>query len=202
MKAHLAELRAHLAGGPREWRLQERFESSDIGRSLISALIIVTLVSVIATQLPNSELKRVIVRADQHYINAIGLDQTWGVFAPDPRRSSLDLRATVRYADGSTGTWRLPRAEPFIGNYWDYRWRKWLENVVQESNRDELFEPTAAWIARQTSRDGQRPIRVTLIRRVQPLPPPGKDRDHGPWQQAAYYTLDLKPSDRGERGGR
>jgi hypothetical protein len=56
-------------------RLQERLESSDLGRSLISAFLIVTLGAVLATNIQgNSKLRREVTRITQPYSNATGID--------------------------------------------------------------------------------------------------------------------------------
>ena len=51
------------------------------------------------------------------------------MFSPDPRNQSLDVRAVVRYDDGSTVIWDVPDLDPFLGAYRDYRWQKWQERV-------------------------------------------------------------------------
>ena len=174
-------------------QLQERFEASELGRILISAWLIVTIVVVVAINVPSdSYLREKILSFGKPYLNAVGLDQNWRVFAADPRHVSLDLRARVSYADGTSGVWRLPRGSAVLGNYWDYRWRKWMENAVQESRRDQLWRPAALFVARQERRRGRRPVKVTLIRRTRPLYPPGAPGpDRGRWEARPYYTLRL-----------
>jgi hypothetical protein len=180
---------SHLKGAIRLGLLQERLESSEVGRVLISAFLIATLFSLCVTNLPDSRLRREATKATDPYVNSLGLDQTWSVFAPDPRRVSLDMEARITYSNGETATWTVPRGGSLIGSYWDYRWRKWLENVVQEANRG-LWRPTAQFIAQRRRRSGSLPTRVTLVRRWRDLTPPGaRPRKRPRWQQYAFYTL-------------
>jgi hypothetical protein len=98
----------------------------------------------------------------------------------------------VTYADGSVATWRPPAGGDLAGAYWDYRWRKWLENTVQDANRKVLWRPTALFVAREMRRPGSAPRSVTLIRRWQDLRPPGSPgRDALPWKSYEFYRLTL-----------
>ena len=81
--------------------LQQRIEDSVPGRALISLLIVFTLLAVVVINLPDSALRRSLSKTTQPYLNAIGLDQAWGVFAPDPRRESIRLEVRLGYPDGT-----------------------------------------------------------------------------------------------------
>jgi hypothetical protein len=172
------------------WRLQERFESTALGRAAISVFIAVSLAFVVAANLPHSRLRHDVLVPGQPYLNALGLDQNWDVFAPDPRRQVIDLVSRVTFSDGSVATWRLPYRGALVGAYSDYRWRKWLENSIADANRG-LWRPFALWTARRAAAGGKRPVRVTLVRRFYNVLPPGTSPDRGPWKAFAYYTLDL-----------
>ena len=172
------------------WRLQERFESTALGRAAISVFIAVLLAFVVATNLPRSRLRHDALVPGQPYLNALGLDQNWDVFAPDPRRQVIDLVSRVTFSDGSMATWRLPYRGALVGAYSDYRWRKWLENSIADAHSG-LWRPFALWTARQAAAKGKQPVRVTLIRRFYDLLPPDRSPDRGPWKEFAYYTLDL-----------
>jgi hypothetical protein len=172
------------------WRLQERFESTPGGRVAISIFIVVTLVFVVATNLPRSALRHDVLVPGQPYLNAVGLDQRWNVFAPEPRKQVIDLVSRVTFLDGTQTEWRLPRRGAPIGAYSDYRWRKWLENAIADAN-SELWRPLALWIGRNATSPGRTPARVTLVRRFYDLRPPGTTPDRGPWKEFAFYTLDL-----------
>ena len=133
----------------------------------------VTLTAVCVTNLPESKLRREAMKAAGPYLRATGLDQDWRVFAPDPRQASLWLEARVRYDDGSVATWRPPGGGDLVGAYWDYRWRKWIENTTQDANRDVLWRPAAAFAIDELSRRGRTATRVPQIRSWQDLRAPG-----------------------------
>jgi hypothetical protein len=172
--------------------LQERLESRPAGRLLISVFLVVTLAAVCVTNLPESHLRREALEPAKPFLHLTGLDQDWRVFAPDPRQTSLRLEARVRYADGRVATWRPPAGGDFVGAYWDYRWRKWLENAIQDANRKVLWKPAAAFVAREMERPDAQPTNVTLIRRWQDLRPPGAPGpDAARWKRYAFYSLDL-----------
>jgi hypothetical protein len=168
--------------------LQERLESTDLGRALISAFILITLVVVIAANLPPSELKAQLTRISNPYIEAVGIKQVWGVFAPDPRRRVLFLEARIRFDDGSTAIWRPPRGAPFPNSYRDVRWRKWVEPVHRIQT---LWPLMARWLAREYATAGKRPVEVSLVRRSWWLLPPGPGPDHEEIKEETLYTLDV-----------
>jgi hypothetical protein len=168
--------------------VQERIESSVLGRALIGAFIAVTLLWVAATNLPESALKHDLLRQGSTYLNAVGLDQDWSLFAPEPRRRSLELVARVTYDDGSGASWTFPHDGPLVGQYRDYRWRKWLEYMVA-FGASELWPGAAQWAARQRSRPGRRVVSVALMQVVYDLLPPGSGHgDRGPTQRTVFYT--------------
>lgn len=171
--------------------LQERFEGSSFGRGLINAFLVLTLLAVIAINLPDSTIRRDAMRPARPYLNAVGLDQSWALFAPDPRRSVIDLQAVVTFDDGSTATWRFPHNGAFLGTYRDYRWRKWAENTINDANSRLLWRPAALWAAARVGRHGHRQVSVTLLRRWFNLNPPGARPNHGPWMSYAFYTVPL-----------
>jgi hypothetical protein len=173
--------------------VQERLESSVAGRWAISVFLIATLASLIVWNMPASEIQRKALKVVRPYVTALSLEQNWGVFAPDPRRQTLDFFARVRYADGSEEEVRMPTGGDFVGAYWDYHWWKWVESVTNDQ-RDGLWKPAAVWFARRATTDSRKPVRVTLVRRWYELFPPGPGPSRGPWQEAEYYTLDITPS--------
>jgi hypothetical protein len=177
--------------------IQERLESRGAGQLLISAFIVITLAAVSITNLPDSRLRQDAAPVANRYLNATGLDQSWNVFAPEPRRQSIAFEARVRFADGSFAIWRPPAGSRLAGAYWDYRWRKWLENVIQDAHREMLWRPAALFAADQVQRSGHRPTKVTLVRRWRDLRPPGSRRPSASSARSyRYYQLDLTNSAR------
>jgi hypothetical protein len=165
----------------------ERIEQSPAGRVLLSVFLVVVLIGIVVVNLPASKLKSKASDATEPVVNALGLNQNWNVFAPDPRRQSIGLEARVTFTDGSHETWRPYVGGDLVGSYRDYRWGKWVENVRLDRNR-ELWPGTAGWVARRASRRDHRVRRVALIRRWREVQPPGAPVNQGPWMQYRFYT--------------
>lgn len=180
-------LRRLLSGERDGMGLQERVERSELGRGVISGVLVLTLAAVLATNLPPSEVRDGLTKTAGPYLTAIGLDQNWGVFAPDPRPESVLVEARVEYADGGTSVWRVPRARGFAELH-DYRWQKYGENVRLD-DRQALWRPLAEYVARDARRGGRQPVKVTLVRRWSPILPPGPGPGSEPWREYAYFTF-------------
>ena len=170
--------------------LQERLESDPIGRALITGIVVFILGTLLASNLPSSGLQRVINGLVQPIRNGVGLDQAWGVFAPDPRSTVYDFEARIAYDDGTTDIWRFPDGDPIISEYRDYHWQKFSEQVRLD-DRSGLWRPFAAWLARTHDRPGRHPTDVTLVRKWYDLNPPGTEPSRGPWNSYEYFTLQV-----------
>ncbi len=66
------------AGSP---SISERLETSRQGRLLISVFVVITVVCIALTNMHDSKLKSEFVKVGQPFLNALGLDQAWNVFA-------------------------------------------------------------------------------------------------------------------------
>jgi hypothetical protein len=169
--------------------LQQRIESSRAGQVVISVFLALLLGTLIITTGQPSALQRETADLASPGLVALGLEQSWGVFAPDPRPISIEFFARVRYADGTRETWRIPEGSPLVGEYWDYRWRKYLEYLVQEPFLGLTVKPMSEFIAREAHKDGRVPTRVVLVRRIQAIRSPGSDPPRGPVTEQAYFVL-------------
>jgi hypothetical protein len=171
--------------------VQQQLESSRAGRAAISVFVGVTVLFLVLWNLPDdSALQQESSRVVRPFMLASGLNQNWGVFAPDPRRDTLDFVARIRYADGTSGEIGIPKGGRLIGGYWDYRWRKWYE-WVRTNSHEELWQPAAMWFAAQAREGGKDPVRVTLVRRWYHSLPPGPGPSHGPWQEYSFFAYDV-----------
>jgi hypothetical protein len=178
-------------GTPSPVGWQQRLEESAFGRGMLSSLIVVTLIAIVAINLPQSDLRRQLLRPGQPYLNAIGLDQNWALFAPDPRRVVIAVSATVGYDDGRIALWSFPHDGALIGTYRDYRWRKWAENLISPDNATALWRSAALWAAGQEPRAGHAITSVSLVERFALIAPPGVTPSLGPTQRRVFYTLRL-----------
>ncbi len=170
----------------------ERIERSPFGQLLITTLIVVLILVEVGTNLPSSPVERSVAPTSNQIAFLLGSEQSWGVFAPDPRPVSLQLEARVTFADGSAATWHLPSGHPLIENLRYYRWRKWLERVRDDSYSD-IWAPTARWIATLYRGRASPVTKVQLVRRFHD----NKIADpQPPWQEYVYFTLDLPAATR------
>lgn len=186
----MADSRSEAPAAP-EIDRQARVEANPVVRAIVSVLLVVMLVGVLQANLRPSYLREQLGRVTSHYTNAIGLDQDWALFAPQPRPFSLALVGEVTYADGTKSIWRLPRGDNVLGGYWDYRWLKWIEYAVDE-NRKFLFKPAAEYIARDSAKRGTTVVQVALLRNETPNNPPGQKPEHGKFSSARYYVLNVR----------
>ena len=172
--------------------LSQRIERSPVAQVLISIVIVLVLLAEVATHLPGgSAVHQSVSRPANQLIRIFAAEQSWGVFAPNPRSTSLAIEARVTFADGTTARWELPQGAAIGANLRYYRWRKGLERARSDSYKSR-WEPTARWIA-SLHDDGPSPVvQVELIRRfhanalVGPQPP---------WESFTYYTLRLDEDD-------
>jgi hypothetical protein len=125
----------------------ERIERTVAAQVLISILIVTALLAQLVTHLPGSSAVEDELGESASYLVRLGaLETQWGVFAPNPRSTSLKIEGRVTFEDGSTAVWHLPEGARIGGNFRYYRWRKWLERVRSDDFRS-LWEPTCQWIA-------------------------------------------------------
>jgi hypothetical protein len=177
------------AGAEPRSPLPERLERHPVGRALLSVLVVVLLLAQVASHVPTSlpGVRDAVREPGLRVQRLTTAEMQWGVFAPEPRRSSLKLQARIDFADGSSAEWWLPQGGVVVTNLRYYRWRKWLERVRSDDYRS-MHRPTAEWIASLYD-DAPSPVTsVTLIRWSRP------NRLRGPQpdlESEEYYTLTL-----------
>jgi hypothetical protein len=166
----------------------ERFEASQAGRALLSVILVAVVAGIVVVNMPASKLRSTAGDVTEPMINALGLNQNWNVFAPEPRRQSIGLEARVTFVDGTHASWEPYEGGDLVASYRDYRWGKYMENVRQDRNRA-LWPGLAAWVARHAEEDrGKKVARVTLIRRWRDVLPPGAKRSEGRPRLYLFYT--------------
>lgn len=142
----------------------ERIERSSSAQLLIAVAIVAVLLAQLAIHLPERSAVEDEIGEEAHYMaRLVGLEAQWGVFAPNPRSTSLKIEGRVSFEDGAFAVWHLPEGARVGANLRYYRWRKWLERVRSDDYRD-LWEPTCQWIATLWD-DYSAPVeRVQLVR--------------------------------------
>lgn len=141
--------------------------------------------------LPDSFVRNQLQPRIRPVVWAVGLDQNWGVFAPNPRAISIDLHAEVDLDNGEVVIWRPPTmSEPLVSPWRVYRWRKWMENVRADDN-ERLWEPAARFIANEIAETGRQPTQVRLVRRWYDIPAPGRSVGTPKWEAYTFFTWDV-----------
>jgi len=167
--------------------LSERFERSSLGQLIVSVAIVLVLLSEVGTHLPPSSLYRSVGPTANQMVRVLMVQQAWGVFAPNPRTTSLQFEGRVTFADGSTAVWTIADGPTVRANLRFYRWRKWLERIRSDSYRD-IWEPTARWIASLYDDEGSPVVRVDLVRRFRDNALTG---EQPPYKEFTYFTVDI-----------
>ena len=172
-------------------RLSERAERSPVVRSLLSLAIAALLLAEVATHLPEgSAVSQLVSQEANHLIRFTATEQQWGVFAPDPRQTSLGIEGRVTFEDGSTAVWELPDGPRIGANLRFYRWRKWLERL-RSDDYEGLWDPTARWIASLYDDRASPVAKVELVRRFRPNRIAG---EQPPYDEFTYHTYVVERS--------
>lgn len=154
----------------------------------ISVLIVLTLLGMLASAVPRSEIKNGLVDLTRPYLLATGLDQAWGVFAPSPPRTTNHVIVRVDRADGTVGMYPLDGSDG-LPEYWDYRWRKYGEQLWKKRTAERERVAFAGWVADQDRAAGHQPVRVTMVRSVHANPPPGSSgADDDTWREIPFFS--------------
>jgi hypothetical protein len=147
--------------------------------------------------LPDGPFRNHMARPFEKYVVYMGLWHIWGMFAPAPLNINFDVRATVKYQDGSTAEWIAPRMEelPIWQRASKERFRKWRERIRSEEY-SMIWNDTARWIARQmNTKPNNLPVQVTMTRWWVDIPPPILNRDYQPpvkranWVNSFTYSV-------------
>lgn len=140
---------------------------SRLGEIAISVLVGAILVTSILSTIPRSTVKGLVAPVSTAVARATGLDQHWGMFAPNPPRVFAQLEVHVIMSNGEDRVWRPQDDDSMPGLYW----RKIKEEVIQ---RKEFRPGLASWVIRHLTKDNDRPARVLMIATVESMPLPGK----------------------------
>ena len=165
----------------------ERFERSAFGQVVLSAAMLVVMVSVVLWNLPAGKPHDSVRPLVGPLVQAVGLEQDWALFAPDPRSFGVGVYATVTHRDGRTQRWEPPHNGLLLTPYRTYRWQKYVERLRADDYAG-LWEPTARWIAKQAGNDV---VKVVLTRTFRDVATPGDGKARPATARYDFYTLDL-----------
>lgn len=184
----VAHRRAQMESGSGATRsLQVRIEESPVGRTFISAVVLVTMAAILVVCMPASTIRSTLATWAQPYLSAVGLGEDWGVFAPSPRTTVIYGTARIRYSDGSSSEWSFP-ARTGVMAYSDYRWQKFEEHVRLDEYHG-LWQPFAQYLASHENIPGHTSVQVDLTRRWAAIRAPGVSPALGPWMRYVYFVM-------------
>lgn len=144
-------------------------------RILISAFLVVHFVAVILINLPASALRAATIMPVAHYLVPIGLDQAWGMFAPNPVQHTNNLEALSIDNNGIQRVFVFPRMDDF--SLWKaiprVRHSKYASNAAGENNKA-IREYAVRHALRQLKLPADAfPVTVHLYYQVTETPPLG-----------------------------
>lgn len=168
--------------------LQARLERSPRGRALISLVIVVLLGTVLVVNMPDSITKRAIQHVTSPVANVLGLDQGWAVYAPSPRQESTYLEARVLERTGATTVYPAP-IQHGLAEYWDYRWQRYADTLLNGPDNRDRWAPYARWVADQDRAAGHDPAVVTLVNTSAVSQPPGAPTPRTPWNEHPFFSI-------------
>jgi hypothetical protein len=175
----------HRDGGRIGVRLERLAVVQTVGSILMMAFIAFLVLWNLPAGRPRQDLSPVV----NPVVQALGMEQYWQLFAPDPRHQTLELAAIISFADGRTKVVAPPHNGLFVSPYRNYRWQKLVENLCFDSNEG-LLKSAAWWLARQAG-PGVRTVALTCT--TQLVEPPGSTGPR-PLPQVRYpYLLVVRP---------
>lgn len=162
--------------------LQERTERSVAGQVGISAVIAVIVLTSIIYCMPDSAIRRDLIPVAEPVGTGLGLDQNWGVFAPNPPGQTETVTVDITMSDGSVEQWKFPRAD-VVDQFAAYRWRTVKERLVRVTS---LRADFCHWVIRHAVKPSAKPVQVQMILRTEQLLPPGSHDSPKVGQQILY----------------
>ncbi|MEO6886477.1 MAG: hypothetical protein ABI232_09365 [Jatrophihabitantaceae bacterium] len=172
-------------GGQVRWG--QRLEDSRVGQALITLVMGVLVVAIVCWNLPAGSAHDAVSPAAGPVVQALGLEQDWALFAPNPRGFSVGVYVTLTYADGHTRRIDPPHNGLVLSPYRTYRWQKYVERL-RADDYSNLWEPTARYYARTYGPDV---VEVVLTRTFQNVQVPGGSGPRPAAQHYDFYTLVL-----------
>jgi hypothetical protein len=170
----------------------ERLERSRTGRILLGVFLAATLVGLLVINAPASVTKRGLMTVAGPYLSALGLEQGWGVFSPNPRPFSLEVEARILDRDGTTRVAPIT-ADRGLGEYTDYRWQRWADRMATGPDNQAMWAPYCQWLAAQERDAGRHPIRIALVNHRADTLPPGPGPSHGPTTEREFFAIGVRP---------
>jgi hypothetical protein len=149
-------------------------------KAAISALVLGHLGALVVWNLPAKvALRERLAPTVSWYMLPTGLWQDWGMFAPDPGRSTVALEALALDRHGVLRQFEFPKLTGLSvpAASWRFRQAKYASVVgLEESAANREFAARTV-LRRLDIPDGAYPVEVQLLYQVRPTPPPGEAAD-------------------------
>jgi hypothetical protein len=159
---------------------------------LVDLFILAYLLVAVLWYLPGSWLWSVVLTPLAPLVSAVGFDQYWGMFAPDPPTSDRDLVVIIVRESGAAITWEPPRLhalsrwEAFLG----FRYRSYEHDILYDEEVATGREALAEYLLRKYD-FGLDPPRAVVFSYVdRPIAPPGQEK-RDPTTRVVFFTHDL-----------
>lgn len=109
-------------------------------------------------------INKVLEHFNRYYV-FLGLEQSFQVFAPSPRRHNVHMIAAVTYKNGMTKIHSLPRLErvPLIEKQFKERFRKFYADNLSTGKFNHVAPDVARFIARQENKYPDNPPKVVAL---------------------------------------
>lgn len=157
---------------------------------MLNAFLLMTVVSLVTWNLPFPAPRERLRPVVAPLVYALGLQQDWRVFSPDPDPRSLFLRVRFLFRDGSVEVFSPPHHGPWLGTLHEYHWRKWSRRIADDETGD-LREAAVRHFALRYADDPRGLESVVLVQRWAEVPVPGSAKTHQ-WDEEELYTLDVR----------
>ncbi|HUR14523.1 MAG TPA: hypothetical protein VM097_08530 [Mycobacteriales bacterium] len=168
-------------------RWGERFEQNPAAQGALTVIGALLIACIVMWNLPPGRPREAVRPPVGTVVQALGLEQDWALFAPNPRSYSVGVYATVTHRSGRVERWVPPHNGLLLAPYRTYRWQKYVERL-RGDDYSGLWEPTARWIAREHGTDV---TKVVLTRTFQEAKVPGAKGPRPALGRFDFYTLDL-----------
>ena len=162
-------------------------------RGLLNCFIAIHILILFFWGLPGSKFTAKIKDSAAPYVLFTGLWHIWNMFGPGLCTIQMDLRAHVKYRDGTEKFWIAPRMQelPLWERVKKERYRKWREQNFHHSSA-RTWSGSARFIARQMNTNPTNPpMHVALIRYWTPTPPIIPNQDYQPRPKNYIYKQSL-----------
>lgn len=166
----------------------------DVVRLLVVLFIVWHLLCVALWLLPASSVKEPFIPWIVPYMDWVGCDQNWNMFAPNPSNQDVYLVANITYQNGEQKSWTFPRMHElnYFQRYQEERFRKMIEYAHQDAY-SKIWPYLARFAALANNKEPKTNpvVHVDLLRYWQNIPNPGVPMP--PYTHYQFYRADFAP---------